>query len=168
MLIFLVISKKKSIPYFENCNIVLLDEKEFKEKYLKGDDFIISALLFGKVIYDNNIFIKFYENPLPIFSQEIIQEKIKYCEKLQERIYVLLKTDEKKAREELLHLALQSGRIILIRNRIIPKTKHDIAEQVSQFNKKIARIIKELLRGKKLRKERMLDYIKDCIRVVVT
>jgi len=45
---FLVIAEKKEIPYFENCNIVLLSEKEFKEKYLKGDDFIISALYSGK------------------------------------------------------------------------------------------------------------------------
>ena len=141
----LVIGKKKNIPHFENCNIVLLNEKELREKYLKGDDFIISALLFGKVIYDANMFIKFYENPLPIFSQEIIQEKIKYCEKLQERIYILLRTDEKEAKKELIYLALQTARIILLKNKIAPKTKHDIAEQVNQFNKKMARIIKELL-----------------------
>ena len=162
---FLVITKEKDkkIPYFENCNIVLLNEKELKEKYLKGDDFIISALLFGKIIYDNNVFIKFYESPLPIFSQEIIQEKIKYCEKLEERIYTLLKTDEKKAKEELLYLALQSARVILLKNKIAPKTKYDIAEQVNQFDKKIMGIIKELLGKKEIRKEKMLDYIKICM-----
>ena len=160
---FFVIGENKKIPHLENCNIVLLKEKELKEKYLKGDDFIISALLFGKIIYDNNLFIKFFESPLPIFSQEIIQEKIKYCEKLEERIYALLKTDEKKAREELLYLSLQVARIILLKNKIAPKTKYDIGEQVNQFDKKIAGITKELFKKKEASKEKMLAYVKLCM-----
>ena len=163
---FLIIGENKKILTLKNCNLVLLNEKEFKEKYLKGDDFIISALLFGKIIYDNNIFIKFFESPLPIFSQEIIQEKIKYCDKLEERIYVLLKTDEKKAGEELLYLALQVARIILLKNKIAPKTKYDITEQVKQFDKRLAKIIKELLGKKKLGKEKMLNYIKVCMEII--
>ncbi len=163
---FLMIDGKKAIPYFENCNIVSLNENEFKEKYLKGDDFIISALLFGRIIIDNDFFIKFFENPLPIFSQEIIQEKIKYCEKLEERVYTLLKTDEKAAKNELLYLALQAARIVLLRNRIAPKTKYDIAEQVKPFNKKLADVIKELLKNDKLNKEKMLDYIRVCMSVI--
>jgi len=160
---FLVIAEKKEMPFFENCNIVLLSEAEFKEKYLKGDDFIISALLFGKIIFDEAIFIKYFENPLPIFSQELIQEKIKYCEKLEERIYILLKTDERKAQEELLYLALQVARIILVKKGITPKTKHEIAEQVKQLNGKLAGIIKNLLENKKVAKEKMLDYLRVCV-----
>jgi len=158
---FLVIGEGGEIPYFENCNIILLSEKEFKDKYLKGDDFVISALLFGKVFLDKNVFIRFFENPLPIFSQEIIQEKIKYCEKLEERIYTLLRTDEEKAEEELLYLALQTARIILLKNRITPKTKYDLSSQVKAFNKNIADIIEKILK-KKLKKEEMLRYIKIC------
>ncbi|HEC75843.1 MAG TPA: hypothetical protein ENI33_01110 [Thermoplasmatales archaeon] len=160
---FLVIAEKKEIPYFENCNIVLLSEKEFKEKYLKGDDFIISALSFGKILYDTNIFIKFFENPLPIFSQELIQEKIKYCEKLEERIYTLLKTDQEKAQEELLYLALQTARIILLKNRVVPKTKYEIGEQVTPFDKKLAETIENLLKKKELTEEKMLEYVGLCI-----
>ncbi len=163
---FLVIGENKKIPHFENCNIILLNEKELKEKYLKGDDFIISALLFGKIIYDNNFFTKFFESPLPIFSQELIQEKIKYCEKLEERIYILLKTDEKKAREELLYLSLQAARIILLKNRIAPKTKYDIGGQVRQFDKKIAGIIKELSKKNGASKGKMLGYIRLCMGAV--
>jgi predicted nucleotidyltransferase len=160
---FLVIAEKKEIPYFENCNIVLLGEKEFKEKYLKGDDFIISGLLFGKIIYDNNVFIKFFENPLPIFSQDIIQEKIKYCERLEERIYTLLKTDQDKAQEELLYLALQTARIILLKHKIVPKTKYEVGKQVAQFDKKLAELIMEMLKKKELTIEKMLDYIGICM-----
>jgi len=160
---FLVIAEKKEIPYFENCNIVLLNEKEFKEKYLKGDDFIISALSFGKIFYDTNIFIKFFENPLPVFSQELIQEKIKYCEKLEERIYILLKTDQKEAQEELLYLALQTARIILLKNRIVPKTKYEVGEQVAPFDKKLAEIIENLLKKEKLTEEKILKYVRVCM-----
>jgi predicted nucleotidyltransferase/biotin operon repressor len=158
----LVIGKGgEKIPYFENCNMILLSEEEFKEKYLKGDDFIISALLLGKIISDKNVFIRFYENPLPIFSRETIQEKINYCEKLEERIYALLRSDEKKAREELLYLALQSARIILLKNKVAPKTKYDIPSQVKPFNKNIAVIIEKLLE-KKVKKEEMLECVKIC------
>lgn len=163
---FLVIGEKKELPYFENCNIVLLAESEFKEKYLKGDDFIISSLLFGKIIFDNNVFIKFFENPLPIFSQEIIQEKIKYCEKLEERIYALLKTDEEKAKEDMLHLALQAARIIMLRNKIIPKTKYDVADQIKQFNKGLSAVVKGLLEGKKISKEKIIEHIKTCVSAI--
>ncbi len=81
--------------------------------------------------------------------------KIRYCEKLEERIYVLLKTDNKKAGEELLYLALQVARIVLLKNKTVPKTKYDIAEQVKPFDKILSRIIKELL-----------DYIKACMKVI--
>lgn len=159
---FLVIGKKKSAPFFENCNIIALNEEELKEKYLKGDDFVISALLFGRLIREQGVFIKLFESPLPIFSQEVIQEKIKYCEKLEERVYALLKTDESKAREELLYLALQTARIILLKKRIAPRTKHDIARQAKQFNPKIAALIKELLEKNTLKKEEMLSAVALC------
>ena len=163
---FLVIGENKKIPNFENCNIVILNKEEFKEKYLKGDDFIISALLFGKIISDKDFFIKFIENPPPFFSQEIAQEKIKYCEKLEERIYTLLKSDEKKAREELLYLSLQAARIILLKNKIVPKTKYDLSEQLMPFNKDITKIIKELLDKKELNKNKILDYTVACMDVI--
>ncbi|RLI99273.1 MAG: hypothetical protein DRP06_03760 [Candidatus Aenigmatarchaeota archaeon] len=156
---FLVIGERTGVPYFDNVNIVVISEKEFKEKYLKADDFIISALVFGKIIYDAVFLIRFYENPLPVFSQELIQEKIKYCEQLEERIYKLLKTDAEKAKEELLYLALQSARIVLLKNKVIPKTKYDIASQVIVFNREIAGIINSLLGKKKMKKEKFLEYM---------
>lgn len=159
---FLAIGSNKAIPQLENCNIIVLDETEFKERYAKGDDFILSALLFGKIIFDNNIFINFLKSHLPIFSEELVQEKIKYCEKLKERIYTLLKTDEKKAKEELIYLALQTARIILLKNKIIPKTKYDLAEQIYHFEKNLSKIIKELLQKEKINKEKILDDMKIC------
>lgn len=163
---FLVVGGKgKKIPVFENVNIVAVSEKEITDKYVKGDDFIISALVFGKIIYDREYAVKFLESPLPIFSQELIQEKIKYCETLEERIYSLLKIDEAKAMEELLYLALQAGRLILLRNRIVPKTKHDIAAQVKPYEKELSGIILRLLEGKKMGAKDVLEYTKKCMAV---
>ncbi len=167
---FLVIGKngREKIPQFENINVILLSEREFEVQYMKGDDFVVSALAFGKIIHDNGAFIKFFENPLPIFSQELIQEKIKYCEKVEERIYALLRLDATGARNELLYLALQVARIILLKNRIIPETKYDIASQVRVFDRDIAKIIKDLLEMKKtkIKTEEMLDYTKKCMSVI--
>ncbi len=162
---FLVIvhdgDKKRPIPKLENCNVAVFSENEIKDKYLKGDDFVISALSFGKVLLDNKgAFMNFFENPLPVFSSELIQEKIRYCETLEERVYSLLKMgDEDRAREELLYLVLQAARIVLLRNRTIPGTKSDIAGQVGPFNKELARALKILLSGpRKLKKAEILEY----------
>lgn len=159
---FLVVSDKKEAPYFENYNLVSLTKEEFKDKYLKGDDFVVSALLFGKIVFDNNFFINFFESPLPIFSKEIIQEKIRFCEKLEERIYALLKIGDEKAGEELFYLALQSARILLLKNKIVPRTKNEIANQVRPFNKQLSDTIQKLQKGN-VSKVNALIYIKVCM-----
>ncbi len=160
---FLVIvhgDKKHTIPKLENCNVVMFSENEIKDKYLKGDDFVISALSFGKVLLDNKgAFMNFFENPLPVFSSGLIQEKIRYCETLEERVYSLLKMgDESGAKGELLYLVLQAARIALLRNKIIPGTKSDIAGQVNPFNRELAGALKILLTSKKLKKTEILKY----------
>lgn len=161
---FLVVGgKKENIPVFENANIVAVSEIELAGKYLKGDDFIISALVFGKIIYDRECVAKFLESPLPIFSQELIQEKIKYCEKLEERIYSLLKIDETEAKHELLYLALQAGRLALLRKRIVPKTKQDIALQVRPYEPGLSTIILRLLEGKRMSAKELLEHTKKCM-----
>jgi len=40
----------------ENVNIVIMTKREFEEKYIKGDDFVVSALAFGKILYDHEFF----------------------------------------------------------------------------------------------------------------
>jgi len=163
---FLVIGDIKRIPHFENCNMVPLSVQEAKEKYMKGDDFMISALLFGKVVHDSGVFMRLFESPLPAFSAESVQEKIRYCEALVERIYSLLKSDERQAEKELLYLALQTARIVLLKRRAAPKTKYDISGQVKPFNKELAGIIEELLKGRRLAKEKIIAYTKACMGVV--
>lgn len=160
---FLVIvpgDNKHLVPKLENCNVVMFSENEIKDKYLKGDDFVISALSFGKVLLDNKgTFMNFFENPLPVFSSGLIQEKIRYCETLEERIYSLLKMgDESKAKDELLYLVLQVARIVLLKNRTIPGTKSDVAGQVNPFSRELASALKILLTPGKLKKMEILKY----------
>jgi len=164
---FLVISSKRDVPLLkENVNVILMNKSEFEKKYLKGDDFIISSLSFGKIIYDEEYFIRFYEKPLPIFSNEVIQEKIDYCRNLRNRIVHLARSDMDLAKEELLNLALQCARIILLRNRIIPPTKHEIANVVGKYNKNIAKVLDELMKEKRISKEKMIEYLRICEEII--
>ncbi len=161
---FLVISNKKEVPLLkENVNIILMKKSEFEKKYLKGDDFIVSSLSFGKIIYDKEYLIKFYEKSLPVFSSEVIQEKIDYCKRLRNRIVHLARSDMNLAREELLNLALQCARIILLRSRIIPPTKHEIVSIVRKYDKSIAKVLDGLMRDKKISREKcsnILEYVR--------
>lgn len=159
---FLVICEKKDAPYFENYNLVSLTEDEFKDKYIKGDDFAVSSLLSGRVLLDNNFFMNFLESPLPFFSKDAIQEKIKFCEALEERIYALLRINDKKSEEELLYLALQSARIILLKNKIVPGAKNEIAGQVRKFNRELSEAIQKLQKGGITKKD-ALSYIRICM-----
>ncbi len=164
---FLVISNKREVPLLkENVNIILMNKSEFEKKYFKGDDFIVSSLSFGKIIYDEEYFIRFYEKPLPVFSSEIIQEKIDYCRNLRNRIVHLARSDMDLAKEELLNLALQCARIILLRNKVIPPTKHEIASVVRKYNKNIAKVLNDLMKDKKVSKEKMLEYLRVCEEII--
>ena len=164
---FLVISEEKEVPLVrEDVNIVLMSVSEFEERYLKGDDFIISSLSYGRIIYDKEYFIKFYEKPLPAFSSEVIQEKIDYCRRLRDRVVRLARSDVDLARKELLNLVLQCARIILLRNGVIPPTKHDIASVLRRYNEGLARILSDLMEGKKIDRKKIIEYLRLCEEVM--
>ncbi len=164
---FLVISGKREVPFFrENVNVVLMNMNDFEKKYLKGDDFVVSSLSFGKIIYDEECFIKFYEKPLPVFSNEVIQEKIDYCRNLRNRIVHLTRSDMDSAREELINLALQCARIILLRNRVVPPTKHEIAGFVRKYNSDIARVLDDLMKNKKIDRKKIVEYLRVCEEII--
>jgi len=164
---FLVITGKKHVPLLkEDVNVILMSRSEFERKYLKGDDFIVSSLSFGKIVYDEEYFIKFYERPLPVFSSEVIQEKIDYCRKLRNRIVHLARSDVDSAKEELLNLALQCARIILLRNGIIPPTKHEIAHSIRKYNSDIAKILDNLMKNRKIDRKRIVEYLRVCEEII--
>jgi len=164
---FLVISDKKEVPLLrENVNIILMNRNEFEKKYLRGDDFIVASLSFGRIIYDKEYFIKLYEKPLPAFSNEVIQQKIDYCRKLRERIVHLIRSDTDSAREEMLNLALQCARIILLKKKILPPTKHEIASAVKNHDKDIAKLLDNLMKNGRIDKKRIIEYLRICDKVI--
>lgn len=167
---FLIISSKKSkkeVPLVkENVNMILMNIDEFEKRYFKGDDFIISSLSFGRIIYDREYFIGFYQKPLPAFSDEIIQEKLDYCRKLRDRVYALLRSDVDSARKELLNLLLQCARVILLKNRVIPPTKHEVADAVKEYNKELAEVLGHLMRDEKIGKKKMVEYLRVCEEII--
>jgi len=163
---FLVIASKKEIPLLGNVNVVVMSRMEFERKFVKGDDFIVTALCRGRIIYDKEYFISFYAKPLPAFSSEVLQEKIETCERLRDRVYNLIRVDTERAREEVLNLALQCARVILLKKRIIPGVKREIAEQIRNENKKLAKIIENLMSGKKVGEGDLINYIRFCSELI--
>ena len=55
------------------------------------------------------------------------------CEKLRDRAYNLLRVETEKAREEVLNLALQCARVILLKKGTIPGVKREVVEVVEQI-----------------------------------
>lgn len=123
----LLTERKQELPFFENCNIIQLTREDFTERYRKGDDFVLDALLYGKILDDKNFFINFFEKPLPVYSQEIIEEKREALKKLKDRVYELMKLgDLKTAKEEVGKFLVQKERLGSLEKREIPKTKKEI------------------------------------------
>ncbi len=163
---FLVIASKKEIPLLGNVNVVVMDRTEFEREFMRGDDFIVSALSRGRIVYDKEYFVNFYSKPLPVFSIEVIQEKIEMCEKLRDRTYNLLRVDMERAREEALNLALQCARVILLKKGKIPGVKMEVADQVKNENRKLAKIIENLMNGERVGKRDIVDYIRFCSELI--
>jgi len=152
---FLVVAKnKEEPPLFSNCNIIQLTINEFNEKYSKGDDFIIDTLIHGKIMDDKNFFVNYFQKDLPLFSQEIIEERKEVIIKLKNRVYELLKQQElKMASEELKKLFIQKERLETIQKNKIPLTK----QQMLKENKKLYKIINK----KNFNKEEILNFLKE-------
>ena len=163
---FLVVASKKEIPQINNVNIVVMEKNDFERGFMKGDDFIISSLSYGKLIYDREYLINFYSKPLPPFSAEVLHEKIELCERLRKRAYSLLRVDVNRARDEVLNLALQCARIILLKKGMIPGVKREIPDQIEKENEKLAEIIRSLLERRKIEETEIIHHLKFCSELI--
>jgi predicted nucleotidyltransferase len=163
---FLVIASKKEVPLLDNVNVVVMNRRELERKFMKGDDFIVSALSRGRVVYDKEDFINFYTKPLPVFSSEVIREKIETCEKLRDRAYNLLRVNAEKGSEEVLNLAIQCARVIPLKKGVIPGVKREIVKQIKSENKRLSEIIENLMNGEKVEKGEVVDYLRFCSELI--
>lgn len=173
---FLIITTKsfrfklESLVLYEKINLIEMTEKEFKEKYLETDDFIISSLASQRIIFDKEFIIRFIRRPLPFPEKRIIEERIGQLLKIRERLLVSLSiADQKNIQENLLSLLIQLSRIKLLKAGILPLSKAELPSQIKEVDKKICNdltaIIKKDVLFSKIKKLAE-DYAKQNLRSV--
>ncbi len=173
---FLIITAKsfrfklESFVPYEKINLIEMTEKEFKEKYLETDDFIISSLASQRILFDKDFIIRFIRRPLPFPEKKIIEERIEQLLKIKERLLISLSiTDRKNIKENLLSLLVQLSRIKLLKAGILPLSKAELPFQIKNVDKKIWKdltaIIKKDASFSKIKKLAE-DYAKQNLRSV--
>ncbi len=163
-------SRLESFVPYEKINLIEMTEKEFKEKYLETDDFVISSLASQRILFDKDFIIRFIRRPLPFPEKKIIEERIKQLLKIRERLLVSLSiADQKNIQENLLSLLVQLSRIKLLKAGILPLSKAELPSQIKDVDKKICddltAIIKKDASFSKIKKLAE-DYAKQNLRSV--
>jgi|GEM_PF-1788683 len=155
---FLIISTKKEFdiePKIET-NVILLQPNEFEKKYIDCDDFVLTSLAYGLILYDNNFIVNFLKKPLPFPTTEQIEIKKELIRKNTERIYKLIEiNDLKNANNELKNFVTQSARIKIIENGEIPLSRSELAGQLK--NNYIKKIITAIIKGYEFKKDEILE-----------
>lgn len=154
---FLVITSKKDLEIESKLeiNLIFLTPRGFNEKYLAGDDFIVTSLAYGLILYDTGFISNFLRKPLPFPTNEELQRKKEFIRKLLERVYKLMEiNDLENANNELKFIITQVARIKILREGEIPKSRMELPEQIK--NKFIKQTL-EKTSSKKLTKTQILD-----------
>jgi len=162
---FTVVAKGKLELVKPDINIILLLPEEFEKKYMECDEFIITSLAYGLLLYDTDFIISFLRKPLPFPSSEKIEEKKEFVRKTLERIYTLLEiNDIEQANKELKNILTLLARIEILKRKEIPKCRLELIEQTE--DKFLSECLRKLLNGKMFSKNKILgicekieDYI---------
>lgn len=141
---FLIVAKKtrrQELSFFaseEKINLIELEEKDFKEKYLATDDFLICSLASQRILFDRNFIIRFIQRPLPFPDKQIIAERTGQLLPLRERLVVSLSlNDQKNILEILSALLVQLTRIKLLKSGILPLSKPELPAQIKKIDSKL-------------------------------
>lgn len=128
-------------------HLQLIELKRFRERAEHGDDYAISALRFGRALYDPGHVLtrlrdEFAAGPWPDW-----REKIKYGRRrLDFGDRLLVSGDYDAGAEEYLLAATQIGRALLLRRQIYPLSRPELARQLQVAGEQeVAGILEELL-----------------------
>ncbi len=141
--IMAVVQKKKELDYrregllnLGRINLLEKDKAEFEKEYLLGHDLTLASLMNGIILYDAGFLSFFFNKPLPPVSEGILQQKKERLEQMKQRIFILLKGED---RGEMIvqfqHYLLERARLILLQAGIVPSSKKDIIEKIKKTNK---------------------------------
>jgi predicted nucleotidyltransferase len=162
---FLLVTKKSrkdeyeqfGLTRYENMNVIEFTPIEFDKKYLATDDFVISSLYSLLILFDDGFIIKYLQKPLPYPSSDIIRGKIKQLDTLRERIVINLKIrDYSNTKKALVELLVQLARIKLFKNRVVPRSKYELAKQIKPIDRNIAKDLGTLL-GNKITNKKLIE-----------
>lgn len=157
---FLVIanaSEEWEIASDQEFNLIVLSKEDFEQRYLECDDFVLSALQNGILLFDTNYLIDFFKKPLPFPTRQKIVEKKKAIRGLVSRIYDFLKIDDtENALLDLRHALSQAARIVLLDAGEIPRSRAELPYQLDPLDPWLANNIRKVLNRKTLSKNEML------------
>lgn len=158
---FLIIAnplQKWEITSDEEFNLIVLSKEDLEQKYLECDDFVISALQNGILLFDTNYLIDFFKKPLPFPSQQKIVEKKIAIRGLVSRVYDFIKIDDtENALLDLKHALSQAARIILLDAGKIPRSRAELPHQLDPLDPWLANKIRRILDHRTLNKKQILD-----------
>lgn len=128
-------------------HLQLLGLTEFRERARKGDDYAISALRFGRALYDpgriwSALCEEFREAPWPNWHDKIGygRRRLDFADRL------LASGDSDAAAEEYLLAATQIGRALLLQRGIYPLSRPELGPQLQAAGEaEISSIVEELL-----------------------
>lgn len=114
------------------ANIIVLSIREFQDRYLAGDDFVLSALRYGWPLLDNYFIRTYYRRELPDTPLKEIIENRRTGKRIIQRIYDLAEVgDLKKLRENYHSLLVHVGRQLLLKQGKLPGPHRELSKQFS-------------------------------------
>jgi predicted nucleotidyltransferase len=153
---FIVVAKGKLEIAKPDINIILLSQEEFEKKYMECDEFVLTSLAYGLLLYDTNFIINFLRKPLPFPTSEKIEEKKEFVRKTLERTYTLLEiNDMEQANKELKNILTLLARVEILGRKEIPKSRLELIQQTK--DKFLSESLGKLLKGKVFSKNKVLE-----------
>jgi len=134
-------TKKKMADIFSGVSAVFSQTTEehifsvgqFREDYETGDDFLINVMREGIIVFDKNDFFgRFLLKGLPVVTRASVEKRLKIAKQWLDSSTEMFKKHPNIA-SQLAPAAMHLSRALLLLNRVIPESKHDVPEQLKSI-----------------------------------
>lgn len=126
--------KKRGLLTLGKVNIIEKEQEECEKDYALGHDFMVGALVHGIILYDTGVIKSFLQKSLPKPSPEIILHKKEQLDLLKARLLRVLKDqDYLRLEEEFKHYLIEKGRVLLLEQGTLPRSKKDIILKIKNM-----------------------------------
>ena len=150
LLVLLQEPKRPKLKAPNGIHLQFEDIEKFRRRLREGDDYVIAALRFGKLLYDSGNLWKELRQQMKSGSWPDWRDKIKRAEhriRLADELLVIDDIDA--ATEEYLAIATQISRAILLRHGEYPLSRPELSKQLlARGETTLAADIERLIEGK--------------------